>query len=44
VLVHVADEHPTIYAGVRALQASVVGLYGIVIVVMGVYPIRVHSP
>ena len=32
VLVHVADEHPAVYAGVRALEAGVVRLYGIVVI------------
>ena len=35
VLLYVADEHPTTVAGARPLQASVVRLYGVVIVVMG---------
>jgi hypothetical protein len=40
-----ADEDDAL-ARVRAqpLERSVVRLYGVVIVVMGVYPIRVHSP
>jgi hypothetical protein len=44
VLVYVADEYPALKAGAGTLKASVVSLYGIVILVMGVYPIRVHSP
>jgi hypothetical protein len=46
VLVYVANEHPAVYAGVGAqtLEASVVRLHGFVIVVMGVYPMSVHSP
>ena len=30
VLVYVADEYPTFYTGAWTLQASVVGLYGVV--------------
>jgi hypothetical protein len=43
VLVYVADEYPAFEAGTRTLQASVVRLYAVVIVVMGVYPSGVHS-
>jgi hypothetical protein len=49
VLVYVADEHPAFEATAGTLQASVVRLYGLVIVVMTVvmvmivYPICVHS-
>ena len=32
VLVYVADEHPAIYAGAGARQASVVRLYGVVVI------------
>src|SRR5215204_563068 len=32
VLVYIADEHPAIYAGTRTLQASVVRLYGVVVI------------
>jgi len=32
VLVYVADEYPTFYAGTRTLQASVVRLYGVVVI------------
>jgi hypothetical protein len=39
-----AKEHPAVHAGVGTLPAGVVSLYGVVIVVMGVYPICVHSP
>ena len=41
-----ADVDSAVYAGVRtqALETGVVRLYGVVIVVMGVYPICVHSP
>jgi hypothetical protein len=35
VLVYVADEHPAAYAGVGALQAGVVGLYGVVMILGG---------
>ncbi len=42
-LVYIADEHPAIYAGAWTLEASVVSLYSVVIVVVGVYPSRVHS-
>jgi hypothetical protein len=35
VLIHVADKHPAAYAGVGALQASVVRLYGVVVIVSG---------
>jgi hypothetical protein len=38
-----AKEHPAVYAGVGALEAGVVGLYAVVIVLMGVYPSGVHS-
>jgi hypothetical protein len=38
-----AKEHPAVYAGVGALEAGVVRLYGVVIVVVGVYPRSVHS-
>ena len=31
-LVYVANEHPAFEAGARTLQASVVGLYGVVVV------------
>ena len=36
-LVDVADEHPAIYAGVRAqaLESRVVGLYGVVVILGG---------
>jgi hypothetical protein len=43
VLVYVANKHPAFEATAGTLQASVVRLYGIVKVVMGMYPIRVHS-
>jgi hypothetical protein len=43
VLVYVADEYPTFDAGARTLEAGVVSLDGVVIVVVGVYPSRVHS-
>jgi NADH:ubiquinone oxidoreductase subunit 4 (subunit M) len=41
-----ADEDDAALARVRAqpLERSVVSLFGVVIVVMGVYPICVHSP
>ena len=39
VLVYVADEHPAIYAGAGTLETGVVGLYGVVVVVVAVYPI-----
>jgi hypothetical protein len=32
VLVYVADEHPAAYAGAATLQASVVRLYGVVVI------------
>ena len=38
-----AKEHPAVHAGVGALEAGVVGLYAVVIVLMGVYPSGVHS-
>jgi hypothetical protein len=38
------DEPLVAGMGTQPLERSVVGLYGVVIVVMGVYPIRVHSP
>jgi hypothetical protein len=38
-----AKEHPAIHAGVGALEAGVVSLYGVVIVVVGVYPRCVHK-
>jgi hypothetical protein len=44
VLIYVADEHPAFEATAGTLQAGVVSLNGVVIVVMGVYPICVHSP
>ena len=40
---YAANEHPAVHAGVGALEAGVVRLYGVVIVVMGVYPRCVHS-
>jgi hypothetical protein len=43
VFVYVADEYPAIYAGAWTLEASVMGLYGVVIVVVGVYPRCVHK-
>src|SRR5215211_6353849 len=43
VLVYVADEYLTSKAGAGTLEASVVGLYGIVIMVVGVYPRCVHK-
>jgi hypothetical protein len=43
VLVYVADEYPAFEAGAETLKAGVVRLYGVVIVVMRVYPSRVHS-
>jgi hypothetical protein len=43
VFVYVADEYPSAIAGTGALQAGVVGLYGVVILVVGVYPRCVHS-
>ena len=43
VFVYVADEHPAANAGAWTLEAGVVGLYGVVIVVEGVYPWCVHS-
>jgi hypothetical protein len=43
VLVFVADEYPALKTRAGTLQASVVGLYGVVIVVVGVYPRCVHS-
>ena len=50
VLVYVADKHPAFEATAGTLKAGVVCLYGVLImvmvaiVVMGVYPICVHSP
>jgi hypothetical protein len=38
-----AKEHPAVHAGVGALEAHYASLYGVVIVLMGVYPSRVHS-
>jgi DNA-binding XRE family transcriptional regulator len=38
-----AKEHPAVYTGVGALEAGVVSLYAVVIVLMGVYPSRVHK-
>jgi hypothetical protein len=38
-----AEVDPAVHAGVGALEAGVVRLYGVVIVVMGVYPSGVHS-
>src|SRR5215204_928902 len=35
VLVYVANKHPIIYAGAGTLQASVVRLYGVVVIVSG---------
>jgi hypothetical protein len=35
VLVYVADENPPVYAGTQTLQASVVCLYGVVVIVSG---------
>ena len=35
VLVYVADEHPAFKAGTRTLQASVVCLYGVVVILGG---------
>jgi hypothetical protein len=43
VLDKMADVDDAPVAGVGALQAGVVRLYGVVIVVVGVYPSRVHS-
>ena len=43
VLVYVADEYPASYATARTLEAGVVSLYGVVIMVVGVYPSCVHS-
>jgi hypothetical protein len=42
-LYNAAKEHPAVQAGVGPLEAGVVRLYGVVIVVMGVYPSGVHS-
>jgi hypothetical protein len=52
IVVYVADEHPAFEATAGTLQAGVVSLNGVVImvmvmvviVVMGEYPICVHSP
>jgi hypothetical protein len=38
-----AKEHPAVHAGAGALEAGVVSLFGVVIVVMGVYPSGVHK-
>ena len=43
VLDKATDVDDAIVAGVGALEAGLVRLYGVVIVVMGVYPSRVHS-
>jgi hypothetical protein len=43
VLVYVANEYPAFEASTHTLKASVVGLYGVVILAVGVYPCCVHS-
>jgi hypothetical protein len=35
VLVYIADEYPAFEAGARTLEASVVGVYGVVLLLSG---------